>query len=167
MKELKMKRYYIIIIITGLLSLLFVSFLHAGQSSDLPDDLALTTLDGKVLDPAALRSRPLVLIVGATWCPECRREAAEAQKTYLEYKDRGVMFLWVFGASQDDDVRDFLAAYKITFPAAMDNGIAERLGVRVIPQTLFYAKGGKFVKKIIGPASHGEFVSIIDKMIGK
>jgi cytochrome c biogenesis protein CcmG/thiol:disulfide interchange protein DsbE len=160
-----MKRYRIII--TGLLLLLCVSSVHAGQPSDLPDDLALTTLDGKALDPVALRSRPLVLIVGATWCPECRREAAEAQKTYLEYEARGVMFLWVFGASRDADIRDFLAAYKITFPAALDNGIAERLGVRVIPQTLFYAKGGKFVKKIIGPASHGELVSNIDKIIGK
>jgi cytochrome c biogenesis protein CcmG/thiol:disulfide interchange protein DsbE len=159
-----MKRYHIIII--GLLLLLFGSSLHAGPS-DLPDDLALTKLDGKVLDAVALKARPLVLIVGATWCPECRREAAEAQKTYLEYEAKGVIFLWVFGASQDDDIRDFLAAYKITFPAALDNGIAERLGVRVIPQTLFYAKGGKFVKKIIGPASHGELVTNIDKIIGK
>ncbi len=160
-----MKRYRIIII--GLLSLLFVSSLHAGQPSDLPDDLVLTTIDGKVLDSVALKSRPLVLIVGATWCPECRREAPEAQQTYREYEARGVMFLWVFGGSKDDDIRDFLADYKITFPVARDNGIAERLGVRVIPQTLFYAKGGKFVKKIIGPATHGELVTNIDKIIGK
>ena len=160
-----MKRYRFIII--GLLSLLFVSSLHAVQPSELPDDLVLTTLDGKVLDSASLRSRPLVLIIGSTWCPECRREAPEIQQAYLEYEARGVMFLCVFGAGRDDDIRDFLATYKITFPAARDNGLAERLGVRVIPQTLFYAKGGKFLKKIIGPVTRGELVTNIDKIIGK
>ena len=162
-----MKRHRIVIIVIGLLCLLFVSSLHAGQPSDLPDDLVFTTIDGKIFDSAALKARPLVLIIGATWCPECRREAPEVQKAYLEYEARGVMFLCVFGGSKDDDITDFLATYKITFPVVRDNGIAERLGVRVIPQTLFYAKGGKFVKKIIGPASHGELVTNIDRIIGK
>jgi len=162
-----MKRHRIVIIVIGLLSLLLVSSLHAGQRSDLPDDLVFTTIDGKIFDSAALKARPLVLIIGATWCPECRREAPEVQKAYLEYGARGVMFLCVFGGSKDDDITDFLATYNIAFSAVRDNGIAERLGVRVIPQTLFYAKGGRFVKRIIGPASYRELVTNIDKIIGK
>jgi len=156
-----------LIIIIGLLSLLFASSLHAGQPSDLPDDLALTTFDGKVLDSAALKSRPLVLMFGSGWCPECRREAPEMQKAYLEYRDKGVLFLCVMGMTNDEEIRDFMETYKLTFPVAKDNGFAEALGVQAIPQTFFYAKGGKFVKKIVGPASHGELVTIIEKIIGK
>ncbi len=140
---------------------------HAGQNRDFPDNYALTTLSGKSLDSAALKSRPLVLIIGAAWCPECRREAPEVQKAYLEYKDRGVMFLWVFGGSKDDDIWEFLMDYKITGTAARDNGLAEMLGVRAIPQTLFFARGGKFVKRIVGPASHEELVTTIEKIIVK
>lgn len=162
-----MKRFLIIVCIICLFSLRLVSSPFAGQPTEFPDGVTLTTVDGKALDSAALKSRPLVLIIGATWCPECRREAPEVEKAYRQYEDRSVMFLWVLGGSKDEDIKDFLLTYKITYPVARDNGIAEALGVRVIPQTLFFATGGKFVKKIIGPASQKELTENIEKIIGK
>jgi len=140
---------------------------HAGQAKDFPDNLTFTTMDGKTVDSAALKAAPLVLFVSAPWCPECRREAPEIQKAYLEYKDKGVQFLCVLGGSKDDEAREFMETYKVTFAVAKDNGIVEILGVRVIPQTFFFSKGGKFEKRIMGVATHKELTSNIEKIMAR
>ena len=140
---------------------------YAGRTKDFPDNLTFTTFDGKTIDSVALKSAPLVLIVSASWCPECKRQAPEVQKAYLAYKDKGVQFLCVLGGSKDDEAREFMKTYKITYAVAKDNGIAEMLGVRAIPQTFFFSKGGKFEKRIMGAVTQRELTSNIEKIIGK
>lgn len=140
---------------------------HAGQAKDFPDNLTFTTLEGKTLDSATLKGAPLVLVIGACWCPECRQEAPEVQKAYLEYKDKGAAFLYVLAVSTDEESKDFVETYKITYPVAKDNGIVDALGVRAIPQTFFFSKGGKLEKRIIGCATHKELTSNIGKIIAK
>ncbi len=140
---------------------------HAAQTKDFPDNLTFTTMDGKTIDSAALKGAPLVLTIGAAWCPECRSEAPDVQKAYLAYKDKGVQFLCVLGGSTDEEIRDFVEAYKLTQPVTKNNGIVELFGVRVIPQTFFFSKGGKFEKRIMGAASHRELTSNIEKIMAK
>jgi peroxiredoxin len=150
--------------------LLIVSLIgsaYAGRSKDFPDSLTFTTLDGKAVDSAALKSAPLVLIISAAWCPECKRQAPEVQKAYLEYKDKGVRFLCVLGGSRDAEIKEFQEIHKVTFPLAKDNGIIEFLEVRAIPQTFFFSKGGTFEKRIMGPATYRELTSNIEKIIVK
>ena len=43
--------------------------------------------------------------------------------------------------------------------------IADAFGVRVIPQTLFFAKDGKFVKRIMGGASYREISKTLEKIL--
>lgn len=150
-----------------MLIVLLIGTAQAVQPTDFPDNLTFTTFDRKVIDSAALKTAPLVLIIGASWCPECKRQAYDVQKAYLEYKDKGVQFLCVLGGSKEADVKDFIETYRITYPVARDDRIAEMLGARVVPQTFFFSKGGKFKKRIIGPASHRELVSNIEKIISK
>jgi thiol-disulfide isomerase/thioredoxin len=140
---------------------------HAGQSRDFPDNLTFTTMDGKTVGSAALRGAPLVLVIGACWCPECRQEAPEVQKAYLEYADKGVAFLYVLAVSKDEEIKEFVETYKITYPVAKDNGIVEILGVRAIPQTFFFSKGGKFEKRIMGVATLKELTKNIEKIMAK
>jgi len=144
--------------------LLTSSFVFAGQSKDLPDNLTFTTVDGKTIASTALKASPLVLMIGAAWCSECRQEAPEVQRAYLLYRDRGVAFLCVLGNSTDPDIRDFMDSYGVTYPVARDNGIADALGVRVIPQTFFFFNGGMFSKKIMGAATYKELISNIEKI---
>jgi peroxiredoxin len=155
------------VLITCLLIVSLAGSAYAGRTKDFPDNLTFTTLDGKTVDSAALKSASLVLMISATWCPECKRQAPEVQKAYLEYKDKGVRFLCVLGGSTDDDIKEFLETHKVTFPLVKDNGIVEFLEVRAIPQTFFFSKGGKFEKRIIGPVTYRELISNIEKIIGK
>ena len=91
----------------------------------------------------------------------------EVQKAYLEYRDKGVQFLCVLGGSKDDEIKEFREDHKVTFPLAKDNGIAEFLEVRAIPQTFFFSKGGKFEKRIMGPATYRELTANIEKIMDK
>ena len=158
-----MKRFFFICVVVFSL----IGPAHAGRTKDFPDNLTFTTFEGKTVDSVALKSSPLVLIISASWCPECKRQAPELQKAYLAYKDKGVQFLCVLGGSKDDEAAEFMETHKVTFPLAKDNGIAEMLGVRAIPQTFFFSRGGKFEKRIMGPATYRELISNIEKIIGK
>jgi thiol-disulfide isomerase/thioredoxin len=153
------------VLIICLLIVSLIGSAYAGRTKDFPDNLTFTMLDGKTVDSAVLKSTLLVLILSASWCPECKRQAPEVQKAYLEYKDKGVQFLCVLGGSRDDDIKEFLATYKVTFPLAKDNGIIEFLDVRAIPQTFFFSKGGKFEKMIIGPVTYRELTSNMRHLI--
>ena len=83
----------------------------------------------------------------------------------MQYKDRGVFFFAVFGGSSEKDIREFAESHKITYPVGKDNGIVDAFGIRVIPQTFFFAKEGKFVKRIRGCAMHHEFSKTLDKIL--
>lgn len=147
--------------------LLAPSAAAAGQARDFPDNLTFTTSDGRTIDSAALKAAPLVLVVGASWCPECRQEAPEVQKAYLQYREKGVQFLSILGHTSDEDMKDFIQTYRCTYPVAKDNGIVGLLGVRVIPQVFFFHKGGALSKRIMGAASQRELTENIEKLLAK
>jgi thioredoxin-related protein len=46
--------------------------------------------------------------------------------------------------------------YKITFPVGRENGIAETLGVRGIPVTVFIDKKGRIVKRHVGTITYAD-----------
>ena len=146
-----------------LFSLIF--FLHPAQANDLPVHLTSTNIDGSDLDFAQLKGSPVVLVFGATWCPDCRREAREAQKAYLAYKDKGVVFIGIYGKSSKDDVNEFIETYSLTFPVCNDDKITNAFRVRAIPTILIYGRDGKLEKKFIGYTRHKKLAKYIEKII--
>ncbi len=148
----------------GVLAVFFV-FCSFAQAKDLAPDFTFESLDGKIIDFKSLDSAPLVMAVGAAWCPECRAEAPEMQKAYEAYKDRGVVFIWVFGNSKDEDIKEFIEDYKLTFPVGKDNGIVDAFGVRAIPQTFFFSREGKCIRRIIGSATLREISKYVEMLL--
>jgi hypothetical protein len=55
--------------------------------------------------------------------------------------------------------------YKITFPVGRENGIAEKLGVKGIPVTVFLDKNGRVAKRHIGVINHVELSSNIEAIL--
>ncbi len=158
-----MRRFFIICL--SVFSLAF--FWSDAPPKDLPGDFTFVAIDGTTIDSKSLKGAAVVMAVGSTWCPECRKEAPELERAYLSYKDKGVVFIAVLGGSSDDQIKDFVQTYKLTFPVGKDNGLADAFGVRVIPQTFFFSRDGKFVKKIVGEASYRELSSQIEKILAK
>jgi len=81
--------------------------------------LDIRLLDGKSMNLAALKKRPVLVSIWATWCPPCTKEMVDLQKLYERYHGQG---LEVVAISLDTDraqVDDFLKARGITYPVAM------------------------------------------------
>jgi len=67
--------------------------------------------------------------------------------------------------SSDDDIRKFVETFKITFPVGRENGIAEKLGVRGIPVTVFLDKNGRIAKRHIGMINYEQLNSNIEAIL--
>lgn len=112
---------------------------------DLPPALALEQLDGQRFAIDTLRGRPFVLNLWATWCPPCRREMPMLIDVARESQ---VPILLVNQGERGDRVRSFLRRNALAGDAVrLDpaGSIADALGVRAYPTTLFVDAGGRIV----------------------
>jgi peroxiredoxin len=103
-------------------------------------DLTLTTLQGKTLNLASLRGRPVLVNFWSTSCPGCIREMPQLVQLYGEFAAQG---LEVIGIAMAYDPPNQVVALseirRIPYPVALDiNSEAARAfgGVQVTP-TLF------------------------------
>ena len=127
----------------------------------LPEDLALTTLDGTPLPLSALRGRPLLINVWASWCGPCIKEMPELDRFAREQDDNGAQ---VLGLALDEAqaVRDFLRRIPVAYPQAIDAPGPADAGVRlgnprgVLPYTALISADGRLLKQKIGPFAPGE-----------
>ena len=54
------------------------------------------TYDGKPVSLADYAGKPVWLTFGASWCPDCRNEAADVEATYEANKAKGLNVVAVF-----------------------------------------------------------------------
>ena len=113
------------------------------RSSRLPEQ-ALIDLEGRPVQLADYRGRPLVINLWATWCPPCRREMpvfAEAQR-----REQGVTFLFVNQGEGARTVRDYLTEHGLWLDnVLLDSGsrLGAQVGSGLLPTTLFYDAEGR------------------------
>ena len=69
---------------------------------------SLTTLEGQPLSLADQRGKVVVLNFWASWChPACYDEAPALERTWLAYKDKGVMVIGVNVQDTEEPARKF------------------------------------------------------------
>lgn len=127
----------------------------------LPDSLQLTALDGTPLPLAALRGRPLLVNVWASWCPPCVEEMPELAAFSRQQGDNGVQ---VIGLALDEPqaVQAFLqrvpVPYRIALepPGPADSSVALGNARGLLPYTVLIDAQGRIVKRKLGPFAHGE-----------
>ena len=107
------------------------------------------------LDSNELRGVPYVLNFWASWCPPCREEAPLIQRTWLDARDRGVLFVGLNMQDVRHDARDFLADFEIDYLIIRDpsNEVARRFGLTGLPETFFVSAAGRVVAHVIGAVS--------------
>ncbi len=96
------------------------------------------SLQGDSVDLAALRGRPVLLNLWATWCVPCRQEMPDLQALHEQMGDR----LQVVGVSIDaagarDQIHAFLADAGVDFPIWHDPGqrFVRRFTTVGVPET--------------------------------
>ncbi len=98
---------------------------------------------------AELRGKPVMLVFWATWCPHCRREMPNVEKTWQKYKDQGLVVIGITRNSRGqttDSVKEFMNENGFTVPVAIDPGTTSRAySVSGIPAAALIDREGKVV----------------------
>ena len=133
-----------------------------AQSIDLP---ALTG-DGRV-SLSALRGRPAVVNLFASWCAPCRKELPAFRQVSEQLKDK-VAFLGVNHQDNRKAGQDMLAEFGIRYPAAYDpdGRVAADYGLVGMPSTLFISADGRLLDSHTGELTRQQLEDTISRLFG-
>ena len=115
----------------------------------------LALLDGKQLSLADLRGRVVFLNFWASWCPPCREEARELERTWQGLKGENVVFVGAQIQDTEENGRAFIKEFGITYPSGSDPSgrISIDYGVWGIPETFLIDADGRITYKHVGGIS--------------
>ncbi len=141
-----------------------VAYFEAADRARASADFMLTDLQGKRWAMKDLKGKVLLLNFWATWCPPCRKEIADLEALYSEYKGKGLVILGV----ADDDVqklKDYAAKEKINYPVLpdIDRKVHNALQIEGIPATLIYDRNGKLAAQAVDMRTREQFVKLLAK----
>jgi thiol-disulfide isomerase/thioredoxin len=117
-----------------------------------------TTLKGAPFSLRALRGKPVLVNLWATWCAPCMAELPVLQSLFVQWSPRGVEFAAI---SQDDrkaDIDMVVGDLQLTLPVVLDLKAAstDLFGVTTIPVTLLYDSTGRLVWRHAGRLKAGD-----------
>lgn len=113
------------------------------------------TYDGKTISLADYAGKPLWLTFGASWCRDCRVEAADLQETYATYQPQGLNVLAVFVNDPPEDIAGFSKRAGLTFPIIADQStkIGSAYRLMGLPTHVFIGRDGLIREVLIGALS--------------
>ena len=130
----------------------------APAVGDVPPAFTAVTYDGKTVSLADYAGKPVWLTFGASWCPDCRTEAADVEATYQAFKGRGLNLLAVFIDEGPTDVATYAQRAGLTFPIAVDqkDAVASVYQTLGIPTHFFIGADGRIAEIRIGALSKAD-----------
>jgi cytochrome c biogenesis protein CcmG/thiol:disulfide interchange protein DsbE len=121
---------------------------------------------GGTFSKSDLIGHPAVVNFWASWCPPCKEEAPYLEQVWQEYKDRGVVFLGIDVQDNDDDAKDFIDRYGITYRNGPDrSNIALDFGMLAVPETFFIDREGNIVGKFAGGINSEQLRTFIEELL--
>lgn len=156
----------------GFLLALLAAHLHRSATEPSPGRPAprfsLRTFDDQVIEPASWRGRVVVVNFWASWCISCVNEAADLERVWRDYADRGVLVLGVAYSDTRPAARSYIERHGITYPCGMDAGgrVSAAYGLKGVPETVVIDADGLMaplplrdgsgpVAKLAGPIAMG------------
>ncbi len=128
-------------------------FLKQVQRADAPD-VMLKALDGQNHSLTQHAGKLVLVNFWATWCQPCIREMPSMERLYAKYKPRGLEIVAIsLDQGNEDDVREFVAKLKLTFPIVLDpeHKAKALYKVRGLPTTYLLDRQGQVVGYGVGP----------------
>ena len=108
------------------------------------EDNAVTVVtDGNYKDTVENAGRPILLAVGAAWCPDCQRIAPFFMKFAEKFSDKLIFARCDFDTNEE---------------------LKKKLGVTHIP-TIFLIKNGKITDKLLEPKEVPLFKAFVEKAL--
>jgi len=133
---------------------------------DLAPQFAIERLDGEAFTLVDYVDRPVFLYFWASWCIPCEEEAPVIESVWLEYRDRGWMFLGVNIWDIEADARAFVDSLGLTFPAGQDaeGRVYLDYGVQGLPTAFFIAPGGRIHARYDGQLTEEALRELLDEV---
>lgn len=112
-------------------------------------DFELTALTGETIHLSQFRGQPVLLSIGATWCPDCRMEAPLLQELHKAHPE--LVILKVDSKENTGTIQHFADEFGITHLILLDQdgSVSELYQVLAIPTDLFIDTEGVIRAKII------------------
>lgn len=111
-------------------------------------------MEGRLVDPAVLKNKVVVLDFWATWCVPCIEGFPYMEKVYQAYQHRKDVVFMIMNSGSKNTLQDAINWAKknqFTFPIYYnDRKLAETFGVTVIPSTFLIDQNGKIRYKTVG-----------------
>jgi len=119
------------------------------QVGDTAPDFELITLDGGTASLSQFKGSPVLLSIGATWCPDCRLEAPLLQQLHESHPE--LVVLLVDSNESADVVQGFADEFGITHPILLDTdgAVSTLYQVFAIPTEIFIDADGVIRAKLI------------------
>ena len=116
---------------------------------------------------AALKGRPVVLNVWASWCDPCKSEVPTFQAAWQRHHDNSIVFLGIDYQDAAADAQRFLRQYNVTYPNGPDTAgtISVNYGVSNVPTTIFIDRLGTVARKILGPVDAATLEDEIQQLL--
>jgi peroxiredoxin len=114
--------------------------------------LRLQGLDGRPVDLAALRGRPVVVNFWATWCDPCVREFPLLRRAATAHRPDRLAVVGVLTNDRPAAARAFVRRHDATWPVAIDARAttATRWGAVGLPHTFFIRPDGTLATHQLG-----------------
>lgn len=128
-------------------------------------DFELARLNGGKAKLSSYIGKTVVLNFFATWCPPCKAELPGFMQTMEEYKDKGVVFLFIDIGEDKNTVEAFVKSrnYNDMNPLLdLDGRVSGRYGVRGIPATFIINKDGEVAASHEGIMDEGALKAAIE-----
>jgi peroxiredoxin len=130
-----------------------------------PPDFTVTTLDGRIFNPAGARGSVVLLNFFATWCTACKMELPELQKNVWEpFRNRGLVVLCIGREHSREELEKFRKenGYTLDFAPDPKREIFKEFAARNIPRNILIGKDGTIIHQSLG-YNPEEFKTLIDK----
>lgn len=122
------------------------SSLAVGNSAP---DFELEALTGETVQLSQFNGQPVVLSLGATWCPDCRAEAPLLEELHQAHPE--LVVLMVDSKESFEVVQQFADEFSLTHPILLDRdgAVGNLYQVFAIPTVLFIDADGVIRAKVI------------------
>ena len=123
--------------------------------------------DGAPISLSDYAGQPTWLNFGASWCQDCRIEAADLEATYEKFKGDGLVVLGVFISELASDIAGYVQRAGLTFPIVVDQNtkIAGAYRIVGIPTHVFIGRDGLVKQVLIGALSRDEMEAAVTALL--
>lgn len=127
-------------------------------------DFSLSTVNGGSVNLNQFIGRPVILSLGATWCPDCKRELPLLMELHEMNPDLAI--IWVDSQEDTKTVKAFVDQYRIPFDVGLDNdgSVARLYHVYAIPTVIFIDRDGMIQSVHIEVLSDEDLLTALEKI---